>query len=130
MKILVIDDDEPMRRMVETVLRTDGHDVVTAENGLRGMAMLSEERPQIVVTDIIMPEQEGIETILALRRGNPDIRIIAISGGDTIGGTEVLKMAQLLGANEVLQKPFRAHDLIARVHALDTSRSVAGGDPA
>jgi DNA-binding response OmpR family regulator len=118
MKILVIDDDDLVRRMVTKVLRADGHDVVTAADGLRGMDMVHKERPQIVITDIFMPEQEGIETILAIRRENPGIKIVAMSGAGEIGGNDLLKMALLLGADDSIPKPFRAHDLLARIRAL------------
>jgi DNA-binding response OmpR family regulator len=130
MKILVIDDDGMVRRMVSRILRSEGHEVVIAEDGKRGMTMFRKERPQLVVTDIVMPEQEGIETILAMRRDSPGVKIIAISGGGTIGDLDVLKMAQILGADDVIAKPFRAHDLLSRVRALIPSPVVAGGVPA
>jgi DNA-binding response OmpR family regulator len=118
MKILVIDDEPGVRRTVGKILRADGHEVLTAEDGKRGMTLFCNEQPQIVITDIIMPEQEGIETIMAMRRGNPGVRIIAISGGGCVGALDVLKMAQMLGADDVIEKPFRAADLLARVRAL------------
>ncbi len=129
MKILVIDDDYLVRRMVARILVADGHVVVTAENGLRGMELLATERPQMVITDIIMPEQEGIETILAIRRDKADVKIIAISGGSPIAGSSILKMAQLLGADDVIQKPFRADDLKSRVRALGASSATEGSLP-
>lgn len=118
MKILVIDDDNAVRRTLAKILRSEGYEVVSAEDGMRGMVLFHREQPQIVVTDIIMPEQEGIETIVAMRRAKPDVRIIAISGGGAVGDLDVLKMAQLLGADEVIEKPFRAENLLARVRAL------------
>lgn len=118
MKILVIDDDAMVRRMVGRVLASEGHDVVSAENGRRGMAAVHQQRPQIVVTDLIMPEQEGMETIVAIRRDNPDTKIIAMSGGVAVGNIDLLKMAQLLGADDVIEKPFRARDLLDRVRAV------------
>jgi DNA-binding response OmpR family regulator len=118
MKILVIDDDDAVRRMIERILRSDGHEVLTAEDGKRGMVQFRKEKPQVVVTDIIMPEQEGIETIVALRRDNPTVKIIAISGGACVGELDVLKMAHLLGADEVIHKPFRAQDLLTRIRSL------------
>jgi DNA-binding response OmpR family regulator len=124
MKILIIDDDEVMRRTVCKILRAAGHEVAAAGDGRRGMALFQAERPQIVVTDIIMPEQEGIETIVAMRRDDPSIRIIAISGGGCVGGLDVLKMAQLLGADDVIEKPFRAQELLARVRALEPAAAV------
>ena len=116
MKILVIDDEDLVRRTVTKILRSDGHEVVCAANGMAGMSLFRAERPDVVITDIIMPEQEGIETILSIRREHPGVRIIVISGGGQIGDTEVLKMARLLGADEVIAKPFRAKDLLSRVH--------------
>jgi DNA-binding response OmpR family regulator len=127
MKILVIDDDELVRRMVTRVLRAAGHDVATAENGLRGMALIRKERPQIVITDIIMPEQEGLETILEIRRDNSEIKVIAMSGSASIGSTDILTMARLLGADEVLHKPFRAEELLSRVHGLGTAPATGEG---
>jgi DNA-binding response OmpR family regulator len=118
MKILVIDDDEAVRRTVGRILRTEGHEVLTAEDGKRGMIAFRSERPQIVVTDILMPEQEGIETIVAMRRDNPRVKIIAISGSSRVGDLDVLKMAQLLGADEVIEKPFHARELLSRVRSL------------
>ena len=118
MKILVIDDDDGVRRTVEKILLADGHEVYTAADGLRGLAVARQKNPQIVITDIIMPEQEGIETILAIQRDLPEIKIIAMSGGASVGDLDVLKMAQLLGAHDILQKPFGAGDLRDRVRAL------------
>ena len=129
MKILVIDDDGMVRRMVARVLRGEGHDVVTAENGLAGMALLEKERPQLVITDILMPEQEGIETILQIRRGDPDIKILAMSGSGPIGGGSLLKMARLLGADAVIAKPFRAHELAAHVRELTPGSAVPDRAP-
>ena len=125
MKILVIDDDDMVRRTIKRILRSDGHEVVTAEDGRRGMAKFREERPQIVVTDIIMPEQEGIETIVALRRDDPAVKIIAISGSACVGELDVLKMAQLLGADAVIEKPFRARDLLTGVRTLAAAAAVS-----
>jgi CheY-like chemotaxis protein len=82
---------------------------------VRGMALFLSERPEIVITDVFMPEQEGIETILKMRRANPQIKIIAISGGGQIGGVDVLNIARALSADEVIAKPFRAHELLGLI---------------
>ena len=121
MKVLVIDDDDQVRRMATKILSAEGHEVIAAANGLQGVAQCRANRPALVVTDIIMPEQEGIETILTIRREWPQIKIIAISGGG-VGGIDVLQMARILGADDVLPKPFRAGDLRRRVRALDLDR--------
>ncbi|HTW54308.1 MAG TPA: response regulator [Stellaceae bacterium] len=118
MKILVIDDDVLLLRTISRILVADGHEVFTASDGGRAMALYRAMRPELVITDIVMPGQEGIETILTLRRDNNPVRIIAISGMDA----EMLETARLIGADDILEKPFRAHDLVSRVRAL------AGGD--
>ena len=80
MKILVIDDDSGMRYTLARVLSIGGHDVVTAEDGDRGMEAFRRLLPELVITDIFMPEQEGIETIRQIRRERPTAKIMAISG--------------------------------------------------
>jgi DNA-binding response OmpR family regulator len=127
MKILVIDDDDQIRRMVSKILIGDGHDVVCASNGAEGVRLFRTEQPAIVITDIIMPEQEGIETIVTIRRERPGVKIIAISGGGRLGDIEVLRMAQRLGADDVIPKPFRAGDLRRRVNALGTTLAAPEG---
>jgi CheY-like chemotaxis protein len=112
MKILVIDDDHLVRYTVSKILSSYGYEVVTATDGKRGMIVLREEHPDAVITDIIMPEQEGIDTIIQIRRERPGIKIIAISGGGRIRNIDFLEMAQSLGADEVIAKPFGADELL------------------
>ena len=114
MKILVIDDDVLMLRVMSRILVADGHEVMTANEGERGMALYRRAQPDLVITDIIMPGQEGFETILTLRGDDNPVKIIAISGTDM----EMLETARLIGADDVLVKPFRAHELVNRVRAL------------
>jgi DNA-binding response OmpR family regulator len=115
MKILVIDDDLLLLRMISRILTTAGHEVLTAAEGSRGMTLFRRENPDIVITDIIMPGQEGLETILALRRDDSPVKIIAMSGSDA----EMLDVARLIGADAVIAKPFRAQDLLGCIHAFD-----------
>ena len=89
--------------------------VITASDGKRGMTVLRDEHPDVVITDIIMPEQEGIDTIIQIRRERPGIKIIAISGGGRIRNIDFLEMAQSLGADEVIAKPFEADELLNRL---------------
>jgi CheY-like chemotaxis protein len=124
MKFLVIDDDDAVRYTVAKILRRHGHDVASAADGKRGIALVEDERPHVVVTDIIMPEQEGIETIIQLRRENPEIKIIAISGGFRTYNYDVLSIARNLGADDILPKPFEADDLMRSV-----DRVIAGPPP-
>jgi two-component system, chemotaxis family, chemotaxis protein CheY len=114
-KILVIDDDVMVRHTISKILRHGGHEVVLAEDGVRGMVAFRKERPDLVITDIIMPEQEGIATISQIRRETHDAKIIAVSGGGRIGNADFLAMARKLGANDILAKPFLPEELLSRV---------------
>lgn len=123
MKILVIDDDVLLLRMMARALVADGHDVSTAADGERGMTLYRERQPDLVITDIVMPNQEGLETILTLRRDDNPVKIIAISGMDA----EMLETARLIGADDIIAKPFLAHELVDRVRAMDIALSVQRG---
>jgi DNA-binding NtrC family response regulator len=114
-KILVIDDDVIVRETIVQILEDGGYQVLSAEDGKRGMAAFRAERPDLVITDIIMPEQEGIQTITEIRGVKPDAKIIAISGGGRIGNTDFLKIARHLGAFDAIAKPFDPDDLLSRV---------------
>jgi CheY-like chemotaxis protein len=118
MKILVIDDDPLVRYSLSKLLRGSGHDVATAADGVRGTTLIRIEHPEVVITDIVMPEQEGFETIIKIRRDHPEIKIIAISGGLRQGGLDVLSMAVALGADEVIAKPFEPDELLGRLNKL------------
>jgi DNA-binding response OmpR family regulator len=121
MKILVIDDDVLLLRTISRILLADGHEVLTAPEGSRGMTLFHQENPELVITDIFMPNQEGLETILTLRRDDTPVKIIAMSGTDA----EMLEIAGLIGADAIIEKPFRAHELLSRVRALEAA-STAG----
>jgi CheY-like chemotaxis protein len=104
-KILVIDDNMVVRNTIVQILESEGYDVISAEDGRRGLFVFRSEHPDLVVTDIIMPEKEGIETIRDIRGEMPNAKIIAISGGGRIGNTDFLKIARQLGASDVVAKP-------------------------
>ena len=118
MKILVIDDDDMVRDSLAVVLRGQGYDVYTASDGYRGMSVFASARPDMVVTDILMPDQEGIETIRRMRLEYPEIKIIAMSGGGRIIDIDVLDLASKLGADAVLAKPFDPEHLLRRISDL------------
>jgi CheY-like chemotaxis protein len=111
-KILVIDDNTVVRTTIAQILEDEGYDVLSAEDGLRGMAVFHKEQPDLIITDIIMPEQEGIQTIAEILKTKPDAKIIAISGGGRIGNTDFLRMAQALGAIAAIAKPFDPDELL------------------
>lgn len=104
--ILIIEDEPLVRDTIRLSLETGGYTVLIASDGREGVSMLSRSKIDLVVTDLIMPEQEGLETIRLIRRDHPDTKVIAISGGGRHVGTDYLKAASLLGANYALQKPF------------------------
>lgn len=111
-RVLLIDDDELVRDSVAIGLKLAGYDVVTARHGREGLALFADQRPDIVVTDIIMPEQEGIETILAMRKIDRMMPIIAISGGSSMGAVNFLDAAQSFGATRALRKPLGPKELV------------------
>jgi CheY-like chemotaxis protein len=114
-KVLVIDDDILVRRTISRILQHGGYEVTLAEDGAKGVAKFRSERPDLVITDIIMPEQEGIETIIQLLRDNPAARIIAVSGGGRLGSMDFLTVANKLGAAAILRKPFEPAELLGCV---------------
>ena len=114
-KILVIDDDVIVRETIIQILEDRGYLVVSAADGQRGVTSFRSEKPDLVITDIIMPEKEGIQTITEIRRERPDAKVIAISGGGRIGNTDFLKIARHLGAFDAIAKPFDPDDLLTRV---------------
>jgi DNA-binding response OmpR family regulator len=124
-KILLIDDDAAFRMLVTLWLTRAGHQVVSASNGRHGVQLAHEQDFDVVVTDIVMPEQEGIETILTLRRNGMHAPILAMSGGGSLDNTFYLRSAQALGANDTIAKPFTAGDLTAKVTLLLEAHMVA-----
>ena len=117
--ILVIDDEAPMRRFVVMALEKQGHVVAEAAEGAEALRVLAERRIDLVITDLLMPETDGIETIMELRRLYPAIKIIAISGGGEYqSGVGFLRAAESLGADRTLTKPFEFKQLIPAVEGL------------
>ena len=106
-RLLLIDDDAEVRMPLAVWLRRHGHDVVEAGNGVEGLAHLEEGSFDVVVTDIIMPDMEGIETIMRVRKRWPDLPVVAISGGGSGEPSQALRPASRLGAHATLRKPFR-----------------------
>ncbi len=114
-RILVIDDEYELRSMLRRMLEHAGHEVSEAVNGAAGIEIYERDAPDLIITDIIMPEKEGVETIIALRRANPALPIIAISGGGRLDATDFLSMAKKLGARRTLTKPFLREQLLEAV---------------
>lgn len=106
MRILVVDDNEQMRELLRLILETAGHEIAEAADGKVALDLLGAAPAELVITDIIMPEMEGIDLIMAIRTRYPGVRIIAISGGGKIDPNLCLNMAGKLGADRILRKPF------------------------
>jgi DNA-binding response OmpR family regulator len=113
--ILLIDDDIAVLRTLEIILSDLGYDTATAKDGIEGLRAFHKIHPDLVITDLIMPEKEGLETIIEMRRERPEVKIIAISGGGRIQNTNFLEMAASLGADAVLAKPFEPAQLAAKI---------------
>lgn len=110
--ILVIEDNENMLRMMSDLLNRSGFHVLSAIDGVAGLKVYRAEKPDLVITDIIMPDKEGLEVIMDLVKEEPRPKIIAMSGGGMMEPRTYLSLAQKLGADEVLEKPFRPVELL------------------
>ena len=117
MKILVLGGDGYLGWPTAMHLSAHGHEVVEAGNGNEGLRALESQAFDLVVTDIIMPEKEGIETIRAIRHRSPEIGIVAISGGGRTSTLDFLGAAKKLGADQALHKPFTGSQLLEVVEA-------------
>ena len=110
--ILVIDDEEEIRNILQTILEEAGHEVSLAENGAEGLSLFREEPTDIVITDLIMPGKEGIETIRDLRAQFPKVKIIAISGRGGSYTNANLDRAVMIGADRSVAKPFGINEIL------------------
>ena len=116
-KILIIDDDEQLRRYIAALLRRHRFDVAEAADGNKGILYLTEHPVDLIITDLIMPEKEGVATIREARELRPAIKIIVISGSRRSAGL-FLPTATKLGADIALTKPFRPEELLSAVRSL------------
>ena len=115
MRVLLIDDEEMVRKIVRKMLERSGHEVTVAENGRLGLEQLKTGTFDLVITDIIMPEMEGVETLMMVREQHPDVKVIAMSGGGRTGNIDFLSTAEKLGASAILRKPFSLGSLTAAI---------------
>ena len=114
-RILLIEDDDSARVTLTEIMRLGGHEVVAVPNGVRGLRVLAETSPDVIVTDIFMPDKDGIETILELRERENKAPIIAISGGGELAPADYLETAKRLGAAATLRKPFSRDVLLGAI---------------
>lgn len=117
-EILVIDDDAGMRRTIVRILESAGYDVIEAADGREGIELFQRSAPILVITDLLMPTKDGLETIREIRRTGRNTRILATSGGWRTAQMDFLGTAIEFGADQVLPKPFRSKDLLDAVNKL------------
>jgi two-component system chemotaxis response regulator CheY len=116
--VLVVDDQDQVRQLIRETLEQAGYEVEEARNGKEGLERYRAKSPDLVIMDILMPDQDGLEAIMTLSREFPDTRVIAMTGGnDTIGVLNFLDVAKMLGARRTLQKPFELKVLLDTVAA-------------
>ena len=125
--ILVVDDDPQIRTMMQKILTKAGHTVVEAASGLEAERRVGESDVDLLITDIIMPDKEGLTLVRELHKRWPHLKIIAMSGGGRSGAFTILDAASQFGANLVLRKPFRVVELL---EAVTKVIEMQAGDPA
>ena len=123
-KILLADDDHQVRSMLKLTLERAGHEVVEAEDGNQAVRLYESNSIDLVVTDIVMPEKEGIETIMELRNMDPQVKIIAISGGGRINPDDYLNWARRFGVRHTFTKPVNREQLLEAISDLLDSECV------
>ncbi len=115
--ILVLEDDPDTRETLERLLQHAGHEVTTAGDGRAGARLLAQGGYDLLITDIIMPDQDGLATILEAKRSLPELPIIAMSGGGQGSSDDYLRIARAFGARQVCPKPFKPEQILAQVEA-------------
>jgi DNA-binding NtrC family response regulator len=105
-KILVIDDDPHCVALLKIAFERAGHTVISATDGMSGLKKACGEFFDLIITDVLMPEKDGLEFMIELKRHKPDVKVIAVSGGGILHAEDCLKMAKVFGAQHVMQKPF------------------------
>jgi CheY-like chemotaxis protein len=113
--ILLVDDDDQFRSMLSALLRRSGYEVQEARNGNEATMMYRSQQTDLVITDLIMPEKEGLETIREIRHTNPGVRIVAMSGGGRKGLEDYLEVAKVFGARVVIDKPFTHQEILGAI---------------
>lgn len=122
-RILVIDDDVQICNMLDRFLTKKGFDVDVAYDGVQGINKFNEGQVHLVITDLVMPEKEGIETVMELRAISPTVKIIAISGGGRVGPESYLEIARELGAARTFEKPVDFDELLGAVQELTAAEA-------
>ncbi|MBU0801118.1 MAG: response regulator, partial [Alphaproteobacteria bacterium] len=117
-KILVIDDDQLLRVVIGKILKKIECEMLEAKDGNEALAIFQAKKPHLVITDILMPDKEGLETIKDIRKLDPAVPIIAMSSGGGTNYMSFLQYAKRLGANQTMAKPIMPDDLLLAVRSL------------
>ena len=117
-RILIIDDEAMIRDLLVNILEREGYDTATASGGKDGIKIYRENPTDLIITDLLMPEKDGLETIMDLRREFHDVKIIAMSGGGKVDPETYLQIARTMGAIETIAKPFDRKELLKTVQEL------------
>jgi DNA-binding response OmpR family regulator len=117
-QILVIEDDFAVRELILQTLSRAGYQVIAAGDGVEGLNLFREKNPALVITDIVMPQKEGLQTIIELRQESPGVKVIAMSGGGRYCNADYLKLARKFGASRTVSKPFMREEMLTAVREL------------
>lgn len=123
LNVMIIEDDEQLRKMLQIMIEKEGYSVEVASNGEEAIKLFKTQPSELIITDLLMPEKDGLETIMEVKRDNPHVKIIAVSGGGQVGSKTYLKVAERLGAQHIFSKPFKRTDLLEAVASLIGSPS-------
>ena len=114
--ILIIDDSKSILKFLRNLLEAEGYTIYTANNGFKGVVSFEYHKPDLVLTDIIMPDMDGLEVILKLKKDHPNCKIMAMSAGGSIASKDYLNQAKIFGACSLLKKPLDLHLLKKEIH--------------
>jgi len=114
-RVLLVDDEAPIRRALASVLRGHGHEVRTASNGIEAISSLQDAPADVVVADVNMPDMDGIELLIALQEAAPEVPVVVMSGGGLFDKALLLDSAAALGAVRTLEKPFEPEELLEAI---------------
>lgn len=118
LEVLVVDDEPLVRNTLKKMLERSGHRVLEAEDGVQALSIFEQHSPDLMICDIIMPNMEGIETLREVKKASPKVKVIVISGGARTGSLSYLSVAEKLGADAVMDKPFGAKKLVDTIDAV------------
>ena len=117
-RILVVEDDNSVRKLLVRILTVEGYRTEQADSAAAALEIIRSDPPDLVITDLLMPDQDGLELIMKIRRSGAALKIIAISAGGRIGPATYLELAQKLGADRAITKPFQPETLLRAVREL------------